>query len=222
MIAWWLLRIGMKKMKNVFQYWDLLGSLLMWIRKVYFRSWGSGLFYLSVTSQFRSGCCTVQYLVTKQTCSSRWMQIQDGKVQACFLFSSWLSSFLSYFLRPPLCVFPSPRPSAWATSGLFSFPPTTAGARPTQGSVTCCRLIACSAFAPSDAKNHMHMDARRGSCPFEHVPAAHLSPANSPNNPLSVWRAALERRRCTYAGRAAWKGLLVAVSFYYALRCHVC
>lgn len=123
-------------------------------------------------------------------CSSRWMQMQDGKVQACFLLISWLSRFLSYFLRPPLCLIPSLQPSAERHRGIFFPPPITTVDVPVKVRSHVATLVHVPLLLPWTHKNHMHMDARRRSCPFEHVPAADLSPAGGPNNPLSVRRAA--------------------------------
>lgn len=141
-----------------------------------------------------------------------------------------------FFLRPPLCLFPLSPALCRGILGTISFLPLSGFLHiPFKVGHTCCRCVCCCAHVATSPGTMCTLHL----CPSDTTPHAYGC--------TSARTYVLERstggctclqpvvqithfpsdKRCRSGGGArmrgaAWKGLLVAVSFYYAPRCHVC
>lgn len=142
--------------------------------------------------------------------------------------------FVPIFLRPPLCLFPlSP---ALCRGILVNFFPLSGYLHiPFKAGHMCCccltgtcsslrvvRMMCTLHLCPSDTTPHAYGCTSARMYVLERVPAGRtcLQPV------VQITHFPSDKRRRSGGGArmrgAAWKGLLVAVSFYYAPRCHVC
>lgn len=155
----------------------------------------------------------------------------------CFFHSLGFHGCSCYFLFP-LFSFPSLYPFAEEYGGDFPYQDFSTFHSRLGTSVVLCmcvKVCACDCkfrdylrvtFFPFDTYciflEHLsvHMDVQICPCIFEYAPVcSSLQPA------VQITYFCLttaSSRGGAHMQKATWKGLLVAVSFYYALRCHVC